>query len=197
MPGNLTIDINLHDVDDSSAAKQAKEDKDTAEKKSGFIKAAKKLNILNTGSLFGVVEKATDSSLKSEKELAAMKAATNLNIGIMIAGAVLTTGWNATNTFTLSNISEKFGDQALQNDINNLKRGIGISAGLVGSIGAGAMLGGPVGAAIGAVTGVAAQAIKMIEAHAQWMRHEQENTYSEVRASERLGVDISQRSRSR
>lgn len=95
-----------------------------------------------------------------------------------------------------------YDNQMRQNQINNLMTSVGMATELVSAGVSGAVTGsvaGPVGAAVGAVLAVAADATKQsIQAYNRvetWDVQQYGNTLNEVRSSERLGIQRSNRNR--
>jgi hypothetical protein len=173
---DYTIDINLN----SSTGKTAQSDpsdrsngtsKSDSYKETALQRGLKKLNILHSGALIQADESATRFLSKSAAEQQKLAAIGKSTVIGMAVSATIGVGWNAVKTFTLGNIAEKYGDQARQNQVNNILSTAGKGASILGSTAVGAAAGalvGPVGAAVGAAVGfigsVSNQIITMVEA---------------------------------
>ena len=101
-------------------------------------------------------------------------------------------------------LEQDIGDTARQNEINNIRQGVGIATNIGGSIITGAVGGsmfGPIGAAVGAVTGLLSSVIGQVSEIAQnieqWNLNQNKNNMEEIRNSERLGLLKTDRNRDR
>ena len=206
MPNDFTIEVNLNSVGKGTGTgSSGKGPEDTSdENKQRRLSAMRRLGLFNSSQISSVISQSERYQKASPERQAQMAALGKAALGGYAAAKIVGTGWNAVKTFAINNISEKYGDQARQNEINNTLNGLGIAGGIAGSTVGGAAAGalaGPVGAVVGAViglvAGVANQTVKSVEASYKWQRQEYENTLNEARQSERLGIDISQRNRTR
>jgi hypothetical protein len=210
MPG-YTIDININAGGSGSgqaASSQGASARPTTitdeQRREQYRKGIRRLNIAHSSSFISAKHTADLYEGKGEVERQKAQEFGKAALAGYAATQVVEIGWNAVKTFKLDNIGEKYGDQARQNQVNNALNIAGRAKSVAGSAASGALAGaaaGPVGAIVGAAIGiisnVANQSIQATEAQAKWLRKEQENLYASIRSSERLGVDISQRSRSR
>jgi hypothetical protein len=206
---DYVIDINLNSTSKTSeasgsSARSNGTEKDKDHKTQALIRGMKKLNILHAGEITSVADTANAYGSKDAAEQAKLRAIGKASIAAYGTSKIVGIGWNAVKTFTLSNIGEKYGDQARQNQVNNVLSSISVGgnvlSGTVSGAAAGALagpIGAVVGAAVGLVTSTTSQIVGMVEADAKWQRQEMENMYNEIRASNRLGVDISKRNRTR
>jgi hypothetical protein len=206
-----TIDINLNSARSGAAStSQAAHDVATpkiasqADTQSRFLKGMKRLNVLHSSSFASAASEASSFETKSDFDKAKQSAFAKGSLTAYMATAVIATTWNAVKTYAIDNIAEKYGDQARQNQANNILKGVGVGASILGGAASGLMagaMGGPVlaavGAMIGTVTAITNQAIGNIERELQWQRREYENTIVSARATERLGLDVSKRNRTR
>jgi hypothetical protein len=199
---DYTIDINLNSVSSKRGDTKDRASGDSQSRKSPAAPASREEAVNNLWNIdhpnFNEddlsAEVSEDRSAQAAKRLSSMSKLAKSSIGIAGLGTTIIHG---VKTFALDNISEKYGDQARQNTVNNALTIVGYESSIASSVAVGAAVGRGVGAAVGAVLGVVNLVIDSIEREMKWQRQEQENLYTSVRASERLGVDISQRSRSR
>lgn len=100
-------------------------------------------------------------------------------------------------TYMISNIGTKYGDQARQNEINNIKSAGSTLLSMGEEIAAGAMVAGPIGAVVASVAAIAGQVVEISERVDEYNQLQKQNSLEEVRSSERLGQISTQRNRQR
>lgn len=98
-------------------------------------------------------------------------------------------------TTKLSQIGSVYGDQAKQNEINNVMSSVGTVSGIGQSIIGGALVAGPVGAVVMGLTSLIAEGYAMFERNASYQRLERENAINSMRSSEALGMTAIDRNR--
>lgn len=105
-------------------------------------------------------------------------------------------------SYRVNTYGARYGDTARQNELNNMMTVANYGVNLIKSTAEGAIAGatfGPwgalAGAIIGTITDVIGEVIGGVERTDQWQLQQNQNTFNEIRASERLGMMISDRNR--
>jgi len=97
--------------------------------------------------------------------------------------------------FQINSYSARYGNTARANAVKNIQNIVGRIEELNNSILQGAMVGGGYGAAIMGAMDIAKQAVEMVYEYKAFESTQEVHKFEEIRASERLGLQLSDRNR--